>query len=62
MLEELNKEWNNVQYDYVGVTLWGSYYSMDYITGIRDTFTEKEKDAMEVEDEKMEDCSCYTGI
>lgn len=44
VLDELNKEWNNVQYDYVGVMLWGNYYSTDYITAMRDTFTEKEKD------------------
>ncbi len=45
VLQELNKEWNNVQYDCVGVTLWGTWYSTDYITGLRDTFTEKEKEA-----------------
>ena len=45
VLAKLNEEWNDIQYDYVGVTLWGSYYSTDYIETLRKTFVEKEKAA-----------------
>lgn len=45
ILEELNKEWNGVQYDKVGVTLYGSYYSTEYIAALRDAFQKDEGEA-----------------
>lgn len=45
ILQELNKEWNGVQYDKVGVTLYGDYYSTDYIKALRDDFQKYEGEA-----------------
>lgn len=45
VLQELNKERNGVQYDAVGVTLYGSYYSTEYIAALRDAFQKYEGEA-----------------
>lgn len=45
VLKKLNDEWNGVQYDKVGVTLYGSYYSTEYIAALRDAFRKYEGEA-----------------
>lgn len=42
IFQELNKKWNGIQYDKVGVTLYGDYYSTDYIEALRDDFLKYE--------------------
>ena len=45
VLQKLNDDWNGVQYDAVGVTLYGNYYSTEYIAALRDAFQKYEGEA-----------------